>query len=487
MALGRFLLMVIVTLGVSIAVSQNVYAQVDNENSETLDGPQVSLSGDLANNPVAQDILKKIEQTKKWIEDLEKRNYEELKKKEELDEKRRIALQSLSQDLEEWERLWEYYSPKNSFGRFVDKIPDPQVKEVFWDQFEFKEQKVKAGREAMKQVFANGGSLQQARLAYHTAAETKRIELIEANAQFNVKRQLAYYEQQILFDKEGQFINSTITGEKLRKYFEDYRTNPAYLEANPDDVTSWEEFGQTNADTQCREGYIVIYRFHANDYVCVTKETAEFWIRHGMGEILGQSNEESSSIVEQKVDPLTRCEEGMTVILNKEKNMYSCVFEETAQEWVDQGIAEYPDVEDFIRKSIEKKESFLLIDEINHQIRQIELQLEDEKSLLDEEYEKKFEALYVKSKEYERQITNDYNENSKMSKDELSQKIISLREQYEDDWEELESGKKNEKRDMERKFERMIENLVEEYDDEPLIKIVNKGGISYRAEPIEGQ
>lgn len=35
---------------------------------------QTTLSGDLANNPIAQDILKKIEQTKKWIQDLEQKD-----------------------------------------------------------------------------------------------------------------------------------------------------------------------------------------------------------------------------------------------------------------------------------------------------------------------------------------------------------------------------------------------------------------------------
>lgn len=106
---------------------------------------QVTLSKDLESNPVAQDILKKIEQTKKWIKELEERNYKTLEAKKELDVKRTQALEKLNQDLKEWESLWEYYSPKNSFSRFVDKIEKPQVKEVFWDQFEFRQMKVDAG------------------------------------------------------------------------------------------------------------------------------------------------------------------------------------------------------------------------------------------------------------------------------------------------------------------------------------------------------
>ena len=159
-------------LGVLISPSS---AQTEND---VVISEENTLSGDLANNPVAQDILKKIEQTKKWIAELEERNYEQLEKQNELDEKRLQALESLENDLKEWELLWEYYSPRNSFERFVDTVPNQQVKEVFWDQFEFKEQKVKAGRAALKEVISNGGSLEQARQAYLTAAETKRIELI---------------------------------------------------------------------------------------------------------------------------------------------------------------------------------------------------------------------------------------------------------------------------------------------------------------------
>ena len=230
-------------------VTHPVFAQESVDTSE-----QITLSKDLENNPLAQEILQKIEQTKQWIAELEQRNYEKIEKHKELEDKRDQALKKLNQDLTEWKKLWEYYSPRNSFERFVDKIPNSQIQEVFWDQFEFKEQKVKAGRDALKQVISNGGSLRDAVQAFRTASETKRIELIEANSQFNVNRNLAYYSQQILFDREGKFVDSPVTGEQLRKYYEDYRTNPEYLDANPNDATSWDALGQTNANTECREG-----------------------------------------------------------------------------------------------------------------------------------------------------------------------------------------------------------------------------------------
>ena len=441
-----------------------------------------TLSGDLANNPVAQDILKKIEQTKRWIAELEERNYEQLEKQKELDKKRLQALESLENDLKEWELLWEYYSPRNSFERFVDTVPNPQVKEVFWDQFEFKEQKVKAGRSALKEVISNGGSLEQARQAYLTAAETKRIELIEANSQFNVRHNLAYYNQQVLFDKEGQIVDSPVTGEQLRKYYEDFRTNPAYLKANPNDVTSWEDLGRTNENTECREGYIVVHRFHAQDYVCVTVNTAEMWIRHGMGEILGTSPSLPSQ-KQQTVTPLTNCDEDFRVVYNVETMKYSCLSESTAEDWAEQGIGEIHDPEDYIMQSIEQKENFVLVEEINLQITGIQNEFDEKLSQLKDDYDKKYKAVENELKSAERELIKKYSEvDSELSKKELSSKIISLRDRFESEKEDVLENKIEDAEKLGHRYEKKMNRLVEKYDSEPYVEFITKSGsLNYKA------
>ena len=123
---------------------------------------QVTLSGDLLNDPIALDLLKKIEQTKKMIEDLQKKEFEQNQAQENLQKMRDISIERLNHDLDEWERVWEKHSSKNSFERFVNKKPS-YVQGVFWDQFEFKEQKVNAGRIAMNEILINGGTMQEAK------------------------------------------------------------------------------------------------------------------------------------------------------------------------------------------------------------------------------------------------------------------------------------------------------------------------------------
>ena len=439
------------------------YSFAQSETSE-----QVTLSGDLANNPVAQDILKKIEQTKKWIKELEEKNYEVLEAKKELEAKRAQALEKLNQDLSEWEALWEYYSPKNSFSRFVDKVKEPQVKEVFWDQFEFHQIKVDAGRDALKKVLASGGSLKEARQAYLKAAETKRIELIEANSIFNVNHNLAYYNQQIMFNKEGQFIETPITGEQLRKYYEDYRTNPAYLQANPDDAISWEDLGKTTPNTECRKGSVVVYRFHANDYVCVSMSTAEMWIRHGMGEITGNST--ASNV--DSVTPLTKCDEGLTVVYALESGKYSCVLQETADLWIAQGIAEFHDPQSYILDKIQDKDVSVIIQEINQKLEEFDDDLALKQAELKEKYDKKYADALAQSKNDEKSAIKDQSERPGMTKEELSTKIIQIRKKYDSTQENILQEKIAALKKLDEIHKENVKKFADTYEFDPYVKIV---------------
>lgn len=468
-------LTVFFTLFIMFFSGNSVFAQTDVETSE-----QTTLSKDLENDPIAQDILKKIEQTKKWIAELEQRNYEKMKIQEELEAKRAEALEKLNEDLKAWEKLWEEYSPKNSFGRFVEKVSSPAVKGVFWDQFEFHEMKVNAGRAALKEVIANGGSLTEARAAYHKAAETKRIELIEANSIFNVKHNLAYYNQQILFNKEGQFIDSPITGEQLRKYYEDYRTNPAYLAANPNDVTSWEHFGKTNPNTECRQGYVIVHRFHSNDYVCVTTETAEMWIQHGMGEITG--NVTSTKSTDYTVTPLSKCNDGHKVVMVKSTGKYSCILESTADGWIEDGIAEFHDAESYIEEQIKGKDASIKILEINNQINEYEKEFEGKKLELKKTYDLKYDEVTAKAKDTEKKAIKDYYERDGMTEEELSRKILSIRKQSESEKEDILKEKLQVLKKLEESHMKKMKEFADTFEFDQHIKVVwNSANSSFEA------
>ena len=269
------LLFVLLVFGVvSSSIFQLTYAQTDDT---VYTGDQTTISGNLENNPVAQDILKKIEQTKKWIAELEQRNYDLLEPQRELNEKREQVLKILQQDLIEWEALWEEYSPRNAYAKFVDKKPE-WIQGVFWDQFEFTESKSEAGKIAFNQVKYNGGTFLEARQAYFIAAESRYIELIAVNRDYNIQNNLASTKLQTFFDDTGQFIRTPENREALKKQFQDYRTHPAFLKANPDEV----EHSPIN---DCRKGYVLIYLQQQFDSVCMPISTAEMYEKYNMGHV----------------------------------------------------------------------------------------------------------------------------------------------------------------------------------------------------------
>ena len=73
-----------------------------------------------------------------------------------------------------------------------------------------------------------------------------------------------------------------MSGDQLRKYYQDFRTSTAYLSSNPNDKAPWEDLSNS-IQSECRDGYILLHRFQSDDYICVTEQTSEMWARHSMG------------------------------------------------------------------------------------------------------------------------------------------------------------------------------------------------------------
>jgi len=210
-------------------------------------------------------------------------------------------------------------------------------------------------------------------------------------------------------------------------------------------------------------------------------ETAEMWIRHGMGEITGDSADVSARD-NQSVTPLTRCDDGFRVVYNNETKKYSCILEDTADKWVEQGIAEFPNPEEYIMKSIERKETLLKIDEINQQIREIRNEFEGEKIELKKQHDAKYDELLSQSKEAEKTAIQDYNEDSDASKEELSRIINSIREEYESDKEDVLDDKVKDLKKLEMEFKSTMTEFAQDYNEHSYIQVtLDSGNIVYEA------
>ena len=472
----------IIILALSFTFGTNLQsgnAQIDSlEASE-----QTTLSGDLLNNPIAQDILEKIEETKKWIADLEKREYERTKAQQELEEKRVVALERLNQDLLEWENLWANYTSRAAFERFVEDKP-PQIQGVFWDQFEFKEMQVKAGREALKEVIANGGSLSEARAAYHKAAETKRIELIEMNAQFNVKHHLAYYNEQLLFNSTGQITLNNYTKSKLAEYYADYRSDPEYLLANPNDKYAVESFA-TERNTQCRDGYILVHRL-SNDYTCVTESTAERWERYGMGEIIDPNEvifDENSLTPNIKTNPGTQCKDRHTVIYLYDTNEYACILESFAATWIEEGSAEIHDLTKFILEKDKQQKIEIQVFELNQEINDVYDLHTIDQIQLKKEYDLMYKEADELTREEEKNLQKKYYSSEDMTKDHLALLIMELRENNETNKEQILRDKSQALEDLNMKMHKKMQKMSSEFKNNSDIKMIwNSDDSKFQAE-----
>ena len=165
----------------------------------------VKASKQLQKNPFAMKILAEMEKQKLRHKQITQGNFEPTLtlKQIEVEEKRVIAQERLSERLDAFMLKYKDQMPKAAFATFVEKKPD-YIQGVFWGMFDYMQGKVDSARSAMKQVIDNGGSLAEARDAYFTHAQTKRVQLIQVVEDLNVQNGLAERTVQDTFDELGK-------------------------------------------------------------------------------------------------------------------------------------------------------------------------------------------------------------------------------------------------------------------------------------------
>ena len=408
-------------LGISIVFAlffaiSPVFAQESVDMSK-----QITLSGDLKNNPIAQDILKKIEKSKRWIAQMEQRNFETQERQKELEEKRTEVLQILEKDLKKWEDLWGYYTFDKILERVLENSPANSTSTIYDHPLKFTASKINAGRDALHKVLLEGGGPEEARTAFVNAAKITREEMAYANSLYNVLQNNAYYNQQILFSSSGTFEDS-ISGKELRKYYQDYRTNPGYLQANPFDKLSWIDLGKNTLDTECRQEHVLVYRTNADDYVCTTEQTAEMWVHHNMGNLVNETFLESKDSVSVKQFKQDR-------IVKKVENLNS---------------------------------------EINIMQKHYEKKLSDTKI----RYNSIFTNLKFEQNGEEKKLIAKFNSNDKISKKTFTVNILDIQEKYV----QLEANVLDEKLRilelLESQYQTGVHNFVKNYEFDSEIKII---------------
>ena len=165
-----------VIFGVIFSVLPSAYSQTsDVETSE-----QTTLSDELLNNPLAQEILQKIEESKRKIVKLQQQSYDNLQVQKFLEDRRAVALDKLNQTLVLWEEKWHEFSPKVAYQKFIDKMPSA-VQGIYAKQFEFTEKKHELGVTAKTNALDNGMTSPEALQKFNSAARSTVNELSNYN------------------------------------------------------------------------------------------------------------------------------------------------------------------------------------------------------------------------------------------------------------------------------------------------------------------
>jgi hypothetical protein len=155
------------------------------------------------NNPLSQIILKHMEEVQRQQQEEEEKRKEIEKRQNLIDEQRQIAQNSLDEDLKSFEKQFEFFTPRLAFGRFVQDVDDT-VKLIFWDQFNFTEQKHTEAYAAKVDAIKNGKNTVEATKIFQGKAAVTKNEIVDYNSELNVKYGLADEKTQSFFDNEGK-------------------------------------------------------------------------------------------------------------------------------------------------------------------------------------------------------------------------------------------------------------------------------------------
>jgi hypothetical protein len=185
---------------VLIVVTNFGFAWADTGTSNT---NTILATDAIKNNPTDMKILENIELFKQRYAAMQQKQQIVDQQNQFIEQQRKIANAYLQNDLAGMNNGNDLTAPKNAYAGFVTHVNN-SAQSLFWDQFNFMQQKIQNARNAMSQVLQNGGTMQEALQAYNNEAAVHKDKLISINKDLNVKYSLADAKVQSLFNKDGK-------------------------------------------------------------------------------------------------------------------------------------------------------------------------------------------------------------------------------------------------------------------------------------------
>lgn len=160
-----------------IGTNEKATAQEQEYEFNVIEGDEIK------NDPVAQKMLEKIEESKKILEALQNGGgaISLTEHQKFIEEQRKLVQAELQTELDRMNKRYEAYTPKNAFASYVADKPE-YMQEFYWDQFNYLDNKISIAKKQRDQVLQNGGSFQQAQQVFIQYATFPKSEV---NSVFN--------------------------------------------------------------------------------------------------------------------------------------------------------------------------------------------------------------------------------------------------------------------------------------------------------------
>ena len=222
----------VLTLFASSFVVSDAFGQEQVSEFTVIEGDEIK------NSPVAQQILQKIEESKRIMAELLAGKPVLTEQQKLVEEQRRIVKERLDADLKRMDKDYESYTPRNSFAKFVSSV-DPSFHALYWDQFNYMDEKIKIARIAKQLALADGATYEEAQAEYIKYASLTRVEMVNLVQDLNVKHGFADPRVQNIFDEYGKLVRYETDKDEAVCYGCEYIDAGALLaKANPDSAES---------------------------------------------------------------------------------------------------------------------------------------------------------------------------------------------------------------------------------------------------------
>src|SRR3989344_2518920 len=218
----------VLTLFATSFVVSDAFGQEQVSEFTVIEGDEIK------NSPVAQ----KIEESKRIMAELLAGKPVLTEQQKLVEEQRRIVKEHLDADLKRMDKDYESYTPRNSFAKFVSSV-DPSFHALYWDQFNYMDEKIKIARIAKQLALADGATYEEAQAEYIKYASLTRVEMVNLVQDLNVKHGFADPRVQNIFDEYGKLMRYETDKDEAVCYGCEYIDAGALLaKANPDSQES---------------------------------------------------------------------------------------------------------------------------------------------------------------------------------------------------------------------------------------------------------